>query len=394
MPRMKLGRSFTRVYYSIHTFWEKHGVLLTALLVLLASGFALFVRIQPYFNVMMSGIGVTYPEARLDELDPYINYWLVNYLDKHGPFSWFELNKNNPDTCMFWFPNCRSFTNSELPGHIYTLYLGYQVAKLFGLDLMGYMSIVPPILGALTAIGIALLIFELTNSKIASILGSWVYAMMFVSRNVAGFVVKYSFGIFIAPFVIWLHLRALKRNRLIDYVLTSILLAYASTLWAGIALTAIPILITMILIPLIKDLKKDIKAKEYLMKFGIEILIPLATMLTIPYYSGKIVRGGIGLAFLGAYVLYVAGYAFHRLLSRKHALIAYATLLTAVIALGLLSIYVFHIIKPSGKIALALGIRPGGLPETVAEYQRFVNLTPDMVLLISLAVLFGVPMVL
>ena len=237
-------------------FWKMHSTVVTMVLVFLAAIISFYIRIQPYTNLYRIGFAVSYPSAKLDELDPYINFWLVNYLENHGPASWLTLTRNNPATCIFWYPNCRDIAVTELPGHILTIYAMYQIVKLFGLNLIDFMAILPPLLSAITILGIALLVYEISGSKVGAVAASWTTVTMFLSRFSAGFTVKYTFGLAIAPFILWLHLRALRKGDVLSYILAGLVSGYALTLWAGSSLTLSALALSVFLLPLFRDLRE------------------------------------------------------------------------------------------------------------------------------------------
>ncbi|MEM3973547.1 MAG: hypothetical protein QW320_04150, partial [Ignisphaera sp.] len=272
------------IMVALYRFWSKHSKIVAAIAITVIAFLAFWLRMQQYFNVVNSGIASVYPEAKLDELDTFFNYWVVSYLDKHGLLSWPSLTSSNPATCIFWYPSCRNLFTTDLQGHIITIYMLYEIFKPLGVSLYDLMAVLPPIMGALAAIFIALSVNEATGSKISSIVAALVYAMFFVSREVAGFTVKYSFGLFTAPLAIWLHLRALKSSKPLDFALAGVALAYAASVWTGVGLTAIPVYASMILLPFVKDLSSKSIFKQYAMGFAMESTIPFVAMYLMPSY--------------------------------------------------------------------------------------------------------------
>ncbi|MEM4909759.1 MAG: hypothetical protein QXI40_06400, partial [Ignisphaera sp.] len=138
----------SKIYRKVYSFWDSHSRLIAAILVLVASIVGFWLRVQQYLNVINIGMGVVYPEAKLDELDPFVNYWIVSYMDRHGLESLLDLTEKNPATCLFWYPECRNLYATELPGHLLTIYFLYQFVKLFGVELLDLMALIPPMLGA------------------------------------------------------------------------------------------------------------------------------------------------------------------------------------------------------------------------------------------------------
>ena len=371
-------------------FWKLHSTVVMLMLIFLAAVISFYMRMQPYINLYKIGFAVSYPNAKLDELDPYINFWLVNYLESHGLTAWHTLTRNNPATCVFWYPNCRDIAVTELPGHVFTIYAMYQIVKFLNLKLIDFMALLPPLLSAITILGIAVLIHEISGSKIGAIVGSWIFTVMFLSRFSAGFIVKYTFGLAIAPFVVWLHLRALRKGDALSYVLAGLVSGYALTLWAGSSLTLSVLALSVFLLPLLRDLRKEGKTLLYILVEFITILMIIAIT---PYYSGKIFRLLPVMFLTTSYCMLLLGWILQRALSVRLARCVYALLSLCVIVIGLLAIFVFRALELGGKVALAIGLRVGGLPETVAEYQPMPlhNLAPDIVLLLVFIVLLALP---
>ncbi|MEM1652103.1 MAG: STT3 domain-containing protein [Ignisphaera sp.] len=391
------------IMVALYRFWSKHSKIVAAIAITVIAFLAFWLRMQQYFNVVNSGIASVYPEAKLDELDTFFNYWVVSYLDKHGLLSWPSLTSSNPATCIFWYPSCRNLFTTDLQGHIITIYMLYEIFKPLGVSLYDLMAVLPPIMGALAAIFIALSVNEATGSKISSIVAALVYAMFFVSREVAGFTVKYSFGLFTAPLAIWLHLRALKSSKPLDFALAGVALAYAASVWTGVGLTAIPVYASMILLPFVKDLSSKSIFKQYAMGFAMESTIPFVAMYLMPsYHGGRLV---LALAYYIALAIFVFAWALHIIFGRRKAMKIYATLFAATIISAITLIVLFDsipglfdqftkILPIAGKIALGLGIRPPGVALTVAEYQPLYemgSLPQYMVLTLLLTVFILLP---
>lgn len=393
--------SLAKIYLYLYRFWGRHSKLITMILIIVAAIIAFWLRSQQYFNVIKS-VGAVYPEARLDELDTFINYWIVDYMDRHGFLSFFSLSEENPATCLFWYPECRNLYASELPGHIFTIYFLYQVVKPLNVSLYDLMAFIPPLLGALGTIFTALAVKELTKNDLASITSAFIYALMFLSREVAGFTVKYTFGLFTAPLVLWLHTRVVKKPSIVNAIIASIALAYAASVWTGVGLTAIPILITLILTPLALELNSIESFKRHSMVYAAEIAIPIAVMVLMPPYRGG--RMVIWLALLIAFVMYALGSSLRVFLGKKRGIRIYLTLFVAFVVSGaailyLMSIYpelryqITKIIPMAGKILLGLGVNPGGVAETVAQYQPgFMRIGEwHMLILLMLLIFLVIP---
>jgi len=384
-------------------FWNKYSRILTAIAIALIALLAFWLRLQQYLNVVKIGIATVYPEAKLDELDTFFNYWVVSYLDKNGLLSWPTLTNSNPVTCIFWYPSCRNLFTSDLQGHILTVYVLYKLFKPLNVSLYDLMAILPPVLGALSTVFISLLVNEITKSKLASITSALTYALFFVSREAAGFTVKYSFGLFTAPLAVWLHIRALKSCKLKDFIIAGIALAYAASVWTGVGLSAAPVYLSMVLLPLFKVAASLRELQGYLLGFAIEASIPFVIMHLMPtYHGGRII---LALAYYIALAFFGFWFALHKFLGSKRATKIYATIILLLFVSAITLIVLFDTVPGlyekfskvfplAGKIMLGLGIRPPGLPQTVAEYQALYELGAlpiEMVLTLLLMVFIIAP---
>jgi len=392
VPRRFVG--FGAVYDAATRWWSRHGVIVAVVLIIIASAIAFWLRLYPYMNVVNSGVASVYPFAKLYEMDPFINYWLVNYLDKHGFLSWVTLTRSNPATCIFWFPYCRDIAHSELPGHIYTMYIIYEIFKHLGVSLVDLEAIIPPLLAVVAIVGIALLIYEVSDSLIASIIGAFAFAGLFIDRTMAGFAVKYSFGICLAPIALWLHFKFLKKRSIYLAVISGVFLAYLTSVWAGFSLTVLPVAFSLAFAPLVV---KDIKAfldKRTFIAVAIEMLIPTVLCPLIPYYSVRgFFLGRLGALFLLGLIAFVAGTYLRYRLGFWRTLAIYVCAIAA-LGGGVYGLAEVHKIHVAGKVAIALGLPTGRLPHTVAEYQPISRGSIAYIAAVStmlLAIFVGIP---
>ncbi len=392
---MRIGR----VVALISSFWNAYGSVIALVLVLAASIVAFYLRAECYVNVVTSGIGAEYPEAKLNELDPFINWWLVKYLDSHGPLSWFELNRNNPATCLFWYPWCRDFYRTELPGHIYSIYILYEIAKPFGVKLFDLMALLPPLLAAVCVVGVALLVNEVTGSRLMSIIAAWFAALMYMDRTVAGFIVKYTFGIAVVPFVLWLHFKALKSGKPWQFVVSGLVMAYALSVWSGFPLTFIPVALSYVSLPIFAMDVRELMHRKFLTYAFIEVLIPTIVGVLIPYYGVKFFVSRFGVLLILSYVAMLIGlYLRTKLGDRKGRYVYIALIVIGVAASigGLYALYLAGIHVLRGKVAIALGLPTARLPQTVAEYQPIAPGSMSFVLAWFTAIaifVIGLPMI-
>jgi len=357
---------------AIFEFWDRYGVIVAVVLIILASALAVALRLQPYEHLLSYGIPAKYPLSVLYEMDPFINYWLVNYLVHHGFLAWDTLTRHNPATCIFWYPWCRDITHSELPGHIYTLYIFYELVKPFGVKLADFLAVAPAILGGLLVIGVALMVYEISGSLLAAIISAFAMAGVFIDRTMAGFIVKYSFGLAVAPYAIWIHIRALKRRSLPLFIIAGLFLAYTATVWAGFGLTWIAVCASLVLAPfIIKDIESLIE-RRFLIGLLIEVLIPTILDSFIPVYATHHLLGFVvfraGGILIASYIIMLIGIALKRHIGGIRANAIYACIIAAIIG-GAVAAVATGTVHVAGKAALALGVPVKGLPKTVAEYQ-------------------------
>ena len=169
----------------------KYSKYISLALLIFAVVFGCYLRLMPLINAINEGIVDRYPEARLYELDPYAMYWVTKYLVKNGLTSWWHLTRDNSVTHIFWHPWGRDFTHTELPGLAFFAAATYHIVKLFNVDLLTWMSLIPVLSAALSIIGVYLLCKEITNSKAAAVASALLLSLVFVDRSIAGFTVKY-----------------------------------------------------------------------------------------------------------------------------------------------------------------------------------------------------------
>jgi len=363
---MKMARKINaiRTAASWAAFMDRYFYLLCAILIVLAAITAFYLRIQAYVAVVESGIAANHPEAKLNELDPFINAWIVKYLDEHGPFAALNLKPPSDDALRFWYPKGRDFVSTMLWGPIYTMYLVYQLLKPFGVSLYDVMAVTPAVAGALTVIGIALLANEVVKSRTASVIASWIYAVSSISREVAGFNVNYTYGLAIAPYALWFQVKAIRSRSLRDFMIAGLLIAYAAQLWAGISLTYTPLLFFMVVLALIPKLL-DLNTVRNAV---VGAAIPLITMLITSYYGGM--RSVQALVLAVAIGILVIGFTLKSFFGPKYRNYLLAALILGGIIGGVAVLY-FNVLGLGGKVALALGIRTGGLSETIAQYESW-----------------------
>ncbi|RLG87693.1 MAG: hypothetical protein DRO18_02830, partial [Thermoprotei archaeon] len=147
-----------------------------------------YLRLYPVFNAARLGYKPT-----LYEMDPYSEYWIASKLYERGLTYFWKLNHDNPETKIFWYPWGRDFTRTEPPllamFSVITYYVVHAVNP--GISLYEWMVYLPVLFYIITAIAIYLTARELWGDIPASI-ATITSALIFVSRHIAGFTVKYS----------------------------------------------------------------------------------------------------------------------------------------------------------------------------------------------------------
>ena len=335
-------------------------------LLLLAIAAGCYLRLMPLINAMEAGIIEKYPEAKLYELDPFETYWITKYLINNGLGSWWDLTNENLVTHIFWHPWGRDFTRSELPGLAFFAATTYKILEIFNVDLMTWMCIIPVLSAALSIIGVFLLSREISNSMAAGVAAALILAFLFVDRTIAGFTVKYAFGLGLIPIFAWLHVRTWKRMSIASAIIAGILLGYSLISWAGTAVVALVAASTVLLMPLINRI--DFK---HILLWILE-LIPVVIMLApMPTYGIRFFYGGAGIALLAPIMLLLYSIALQKVIKKtRNTHIIYLLTLIAIVGIGLMAIE-FGYIRIVGKGLAALGLKEvHPLIRTVAEYQK------------------------
>ena len=344
---------------------------LTVLIMSLAVGS--YLRLYPVWNAEKLGYGPT-----LFELDPYSEYWIASQLYRNGLEYFNYLRRFNDVTHLFWYPWGRDFTHSSLPMLPYFSIITYEVARLFNpsLTLYDWMVYLPIVFFIMTALGVYLAVRELWGD-IPAAFSTVAASLMFVSRHVAGFTVKYSIGMaFLFP-AIYFHVRAWKRVDFVSAAVSGIFLALAAMSWAGFNLVLAAIAVQIALLPLIRKLTiHDL----YLMVLE---LIPLTAAICVtPFYRGfNYILRSAGLVIPGIFALFFIGYALQKLASAKNLVMSfpllrkykliYLSILVLIILTGAYAL-VTGKIAVAGKAlaAIGLGKLTHVLVETVQEYQK------------------------
>ena len=357
--RSALGSAFKRVEPYIAV-----AVLIASIIV------GAYYRLFPVYNAYDLGY-----KPMLFEMDPYQEYWVANQIYTHDPGYFWELRRFNPVTHIFWYPWGRDFTLSSLPALPYFAVLTYDIAKAFSpsLTLFEWMVYLPAVFFALTAIGIFLTARELWGDLPAAF-ASMAAALLFVSRHVAGFTVKYSIGLGFIFIAAWLHVRAWKKKDPLLAVLAGIAIGVTATAWAGYNLLLAAVLAHVILIPI---LKKD-EWRDAATLWVLEAIPITALIVATPFYKGisYIYRSvgiviPVGIALVALFGLYTKVFPKLRLPRLiKDPRVPYICTIALIILGGYFAILT-GFIRAAGKAfaAIGLGSLAHVLVSTVEEYR-------------------------
>ncbi|PUA32430.1 MAG: hypothetical protein B7O98_07185 [Zestosphaera tikiterensis] len=330
-----------------------------------------YLRLYPVINSESLGY-----EPLLNELDPYSEYWVAEKMLEKGLTYYFSLTRDNNETHIFWYPWGRDFVKSSLPMLPFFSVLTYQIAKLFnqGLTLFEWMVYLPILFYLMSLTGIYLSARELWGD-IPAATSAVITALIFNSRQIAGFTVKYSVGLAFFFIAIYFYVRTLKHGRYLDALLTGVFLAATAAGWAGFNLLLAAMFLHTVLLPLIKE---KITYKDVIL-WALETL-PLALTISVtPFYGVLYLIKSVGVIIpLGfatlAIALGVLKLASSRTVRLKYPLLTkykvIYLLLIALIGVGGLLGLVSGAISVKGKGLAAMGLKEltHVLVGTVQEY--------------------------
>ncbi|MEM2207131.1 MAG: STT3 domain-containing protein [Sulfolobales archaeon] len=350
---------------------RKFVLVLGLALLVFSVTYGVHLRMRIVQNSIEHGYGPT-----LYELDPFQEYFVASVLLEHGLDYVTYLNHYNNLTHLFWYPWGRDFTHSVYIGLPIFSIGTYHLVRLFnpGMTLYEWMVYLPPLFFVISVVGIYLAVRELSSDLPAGI-ASLSYSLMFNSRQLAGFTVKYSIGLAFLSIAIFFHIRAWKRRDYFSASLAGLMLGLAALGWAGYNVVFVAMVAHVVLLPFVRQLSiKDLVlwVIEYAPLFILQVIAPT--------YGIRYVVRSVGVLGPASILLLVLGYLIHRvgvsrfstylgILAERPKLTYFAVLAIA----GLLGIYVIV----GGKLALAgkalaavgLGTLTHVLVETVAEYQ-------------------------
>ena len=218
---------------------EMHSTLYATIVLLVVLGIGLYIRLLPAIHYKLE----------LDASDPWIEYWMAKQIYSHGLFDLSSLRHVK----VFWYPEGRDFIKSAKIGVPWLAAATYHVARHFGLTLREWISLFPPIAGALGVLLVYGFTYSLTRSKLAGLVATSLYSLTpgAVVRTTVGFVEKIgiAFPIVVASLWIWLiaYRASSPRTKASLAFLAGLMAGSISFLWGGYAI-ALALLALMALI--------------------------------------------------------------------------------------------------------------------------------------------------
>jgi len=350
---------------------RRFSLVLGLALLLFSAVYGSQLRLQLVWNSNKYGYGPT-----LYELDPFQEYFVADTLMERGLDYLTYLNHYNNLTHIFWYPWGRDFTHSVYIGLPFFSIITYQLARVFNpaLTLYEWMVYLPPLFFVISLVGVYLAVREV-SSDIPAGLASLVYSLMFNSRQLAGFTVKYSIGLAFLSLAVYLHIRAWKKRDYFTASLAGVSLGLAALGWAGFNVVFAAMVAHVVLIPLMRP-----PSKQDVLMWVFEYLPLFILQLAAPTYGLRYVVRSVGILGPASLLLLLIGYTVHRLkisrlasrlgvLAEKPSALYLAILVLA--ALGGTYMMLRGGIALAGKAlaAVGLGSLSHVLVETVAEYQ-------------------------
>ncbi len=345
-----LGEEFMETLESLY----RHRRLVAAVLVALAVVLGAYLRVLPALKM---------GRVELRANDPWIEYWLADYVYRNGFTSWFALSRGNPDTHVFWYPWGRDFTHSEYPGIPWVAALTYPIAGVFGFTLKGWVALQPVVAGALAIVAAYFLGKELTG-ELGGVATAFLVAVVpaATERTTVGFVEKQGYA---TPLLI---LQALFLARLVKYkkprdaLLAGLATGAVGLVWGGVYIALALAVAYIVVLPL---LMPEL-GREHLLAMLIFVSSTELALLTVP----KLTRPGASLFWnavpILAFILLVIGQRLNR--------VQYIIFLALVAAASILGAY-FKVVPLGGRLLASIGLRAETSPlvKSVAEHRSLLS---------------------
>jgi dolichyl-diphosphooligosaccharide--protein glycosyltransferase len=224
---------------------EAHARLYTALLLLAILGVGLYIRLLPAIHYRLE----------LDASDPWIEYWMAKEIYTHGLFDLSYLR----NVKLFWYPEGRDFIVTARIGVPWLAAATYHIAKYFGLTLREWLSLIPPLAGALGVLLVYGFTYSLTRSRLAGLVAASLYSLTpgAIVRTTAGFVEKIGIAFPFIVLFLWLWLAASRASRPKYKALLAFLAGLTagsiSFLWGGYAIALSLLVLEALVEPFIEN---------------------------------------------------------------------------------------------------------------------------------------------
>ncbi len=329
---------------------------------------------ETYNNALKLGLSQDVAKyAYITANDPWITYWLADYLHKHGISSWTGLTRSNPDTHIFWYPWGRDISEGEYP---FIPVIGSLPPD--GLDVVRWVSLIPAVFGA-TLVAAVYAVGWLLWGPIPAAVGSVLAAVLpaSVSRTYVGFVEKIGVAM---PFLVvglGLLVDSVRRRSTARAVAAGAVLGSIAFIWGGYALGALAVASAALLVPLAVPSWRDELGLFKILAASAAALAAVSNLADAIDY-GKVSPPLTLLPLAAVAAAAALSYLIGRAVKPSRFRRAYFGALLVIAAVGIVVApkmglggrYYFTILWP---LRLAGVIELGRLPETVAEHAAYFN---------------------
>jgi len=273
----------------------------------------------------------------LDEFDPYFQYWMAKYVVERGWggfvdwFSWFK-------DLRFWYPHGRDVVHTAFPGLAFTAAFIYLLLSSIGLklSLMEVCILLPPFMGALTAVSMYFLGKEVESKAAglyAAVFMSFISPSFYLSRTLLGFFDDESVGIFAMVCALIFYVRALRKDgRLLDAALSGLFLGYMAATWG-----AATYIVNLIAAHAIVVVLLGRYTRKLLYTYSATMSVALLIISFVPKHGPGFLFSGLGFLAIAAYALLVLAEALSFLKPRERRLISCTIVI--VLVLGLVGLW-------------------------------------------------------
>ncbi|WP_158308275.1 STT3 domain-containing protein [Fervidicoccus fontis] len=356
---VKTGASFIEKLYS-------HKTLISLAIVIAISAAAFYIRMLRVFKY----------GYMLDEADPFIAYYATNYMVQHGISSWYSLTQSNPAMQIFWYPWGRDLAYSDYPLFMMLAALTYPIGKLFGLSVMQWVVIQPPIAGALIALFSYLLVREVTG-EMAGIISAFMAAVLpgMLDRTIAGFFVKLGMVqpliVLAFLFLVLMFKEGELKRKIIYTIISGVLVGLVAWDWGGYQVVDLVIGTFLVFYPL----AKEPEIREFYSIWLFTAVTLIVQLLSPPVGLMSIIKGS-GLFIIGGGIAYTFSFLLLRY-SKKIALLKkyswrkiYSGFLVFLAVVAVIMLY-FNFFDISGRAYYFIGLNTNNaLVASVSEHQE------------------------